>query len=104
MLVCFYQVLSAPSLHTNALVESPEDSLIHECLEHETIERTLLALLSKMATPVERTTIETPSNFKGDHLIVAERPDANWKQASRLLRQPKFWGYSDPQITLDVLN
>lgn len=54
MLVCFYQVLSAHSLPSYALLESPEESLIQEGFEHKIIARTLLALLLGMAF-LERT-------------------------------------------------
>ena len=77
MLVCFYHVLSAHALPTYALLEGPQDSLIQGGLEHKIVERTLLALLSRMARLKERPIPETPLNFSGHHLMAAERQDVN---------------------------
>lgn len=77
MLVCFSYVRSAHALPTYALLEGPQDSLIQEGLEHKIVERTLLALLSRMGRLKERRILETPLNFTGHHLMAAERQDVN---------------------------
>lgn len=84
------QVVSAHSPSIYALLEGPEGFLIQESLGHKIIATTLLALHSRMATLLETTTVETPPDFSGHDLIVADTSDANCIQASRLARQSKM--------------
>lgn len=71
MLGYFYQVFSARSLSSYALLEGPEDFLIQEGFEHKTIARTVLALHSRMATLLETATVQTPPNFSGQMSMVS---------------------------------